>query len=246
MSGGTENLLSNVTTELLGSEYTTIKSITPSNTPQEAIISITSNVEPPTLEYELSPSKISLPNGKPCRIILQSTNGPCALIALANSLLLWGTLVLTGKTNVISNEQLLEILGSTLVNLYYDKKTNARNNDELGGGEDIIDKISDCLQKMQFGMCVDPRFGDPFSFSPFKESLLFELVGVQLCHAMVVEGEEYKELLGEKYGRMRRTSYDEAMQLACTDNTEEGKLLRRITFSICYECRNVDEDILGR
>ena len=254
MSGETENLVNaTVTTDVLGTDYaTTIKSVVPSHTPPEAILTTinsgTNNAnECPTLKYELSTTRIALPKGKPCRVILQSTNGPCALIALANSLLLKGTLIFTGNTSVVSNEQLLEALGSTLVNLYYDKKVNPRTSERVEE-EGIVDKIANCLQKMQFGMCIDPRFGDAFSFSPFKESLLFELAGVHLCHAMVVEGEEYQELLGDKYNRMRKASYDEAMQLACTDETEEGKWVKDddvISFSLICDCRDVDEAVPG-
>ena len=193
MSGETEKLINGATTEMLGGEHATVKALTPPIAPLETIISTTSNVERPTLEYELSPTLVSLPRGKPCRIVLQSSNGPCALIALANSLLLRGTLVLTGNTNIVGNEQLLEALGNTLVNLHYDKKTGVEASEDSEG---IIDSVSDCLHKMQFGMCVDPRFGDSFSFSAFKESVLFELVGVRLCHAMVVEGRRVQRVAG--------------------------------------------------
>lgn len=106
---------------------------------------------------------------RPCRMLVQSHNGPCALIAIANVLLLNGTLRLT-SANVSSGEcieadELLVVLGSTLVGVYYDEPERMM---QLTGGWDgsLVEHVGKTLDGMQDGLCVNPHFDDIFHFGP--------------------------------------------------------------------------------
>lgn len=116
---------------------------------------------------------------RPCRMLMQSHNGPCALIALANALLLNGTLRLGTTVNSTSSgefveaDELLVVLGSTLVGVYYDEPERML---QLTGGwdGDLVEHVRKALDGMQDGFCVNPHFDDIFHFGPTIEAMAKE------------------------------------------------------------------------
>ena len=89
----------------------------------------------------------------PLSIILQSRNGPCPLLAIANALILRGALVLHSDLGGISHSDLTNLIAD------YIFRTSGKN--MLGADENDKKKVDDVislLPKLHFGLDVNVKF----------------------------------------------------------------------------------------
>ncbi|KAJ1814592.1 Ubiquitin carboxyl-terminal hydrolase MINDY-2, partial [Coemansia sp. RSA 2599] len=110
------------------------------------------------------------------KIVTQNENGPCPLIALANSLVLLGRLSL-GRRPSISAAELVGVLGEALFG-------------NSGVASDDVDEILGLLPRLTEGLDVEIRFTDVFGFVEGPATRLFRAFGVPMVHGWVVEEED--------------------------------------------------------
>ncbi|SSD58953.1 uncharacterized protein SCODWIG_00714 [Saccharomycodes ludwigii] len=113
------------------------------------------------------------------RILLQNENGPCALIALTNILLLspshrkiaFTLLDYVNKHDIISLQALVTVLANIAVNA-------APQNDD-------ITELLNLLPQLHSGLSVDPCFNGSFENS--KELAIFRLFNIPILHGWCVD-----------------------------------------------------------
>eukprot|EP01028_Stygiella_incarcerata_P001003 TRINITY_DN1160_c0_g1_i1.p1 TRINITY_DN1160_c0_g1~~TRINITY_DN1160_c0_g1_i1.p1 ORF type:complete len:394 (+),score=138.07 TRINITY_DN1160_c0_g1_i1:58-1239(+) len=110
-------------------------------------------------------------------IILQNSNGPCPLIALANALALQGRLNLREEYEAITTEDLLEIIRRRIEQVW-------RKNPS----PDMKKNASDCIEMLPNflrGMDVNVRFKHTEDFEYTEHLLVFDILGIILRHGWI-------------------------------------------------------------
>lgn len=141
-------------------------------------------------------------NGQNHRILLQNENGPCALLALANVLLLSPNhtryscelIRLVNKGSEISLTELIEVLAD--IGLQVTDKP----------GTDISELLS-LLPRLHEGLNINPQFDG--SFENTKEMSIFRLFDVDLVHGWVI-GTLTNKSVNEK---LSHYSYESAQRI---------------------------------
>lgn len=140
-------------------------------------------------------------NGYPYRIVLQSDNGPCALIALCNVLLLSpqyaryvGALsrLVETRTDVGLDE-----LITTLANIGMQMPRGAQSD---------VNRLLELLPQLHTGLTINPVFNG--SFEDGDEMALFRLFNVSIVHGWVAD---YAEDRGQ-YEHVSKYSYEGAQR----------------------------------
>ncbi|KOG96128.1 ubiquitinyl hydrolase 1 DI49_5274 [Saccharomyces eubayanus] len=119
-------------------------------------------------------------NGETHRILLQNENGPCALLALANVLILSPShtkiscelIKLVNKGNEVPLGELVQVLAN--IGLQFTDKA----------GTDINELLT-ILPQLHKGLNVNPKFNGSFENS--KEMSIFRLFDVDLVHGWVID-----------------------------------------------------------
>lgn len=127
-------------------------------------------------------TKSILINGAQYRILLQNDNGPCALVALANVLLLSprhqrSALELTNLVNK-GNSITLSDLVTVLANIGIQTQ-NGANTD--------INQLLHILPQLHTGLNVNPLFNG--AFEDGVEMAIFRLYNVSLVHGWIIDGD---------------------------------------------------------
>lgn len=117
--------------------------------------------------------------GRQVPVLLQSRNGPCALLAVANGLLLRGTLKLKDGEDAVSSEWLLSQLAHLCETL------NARAAEENANVREAVSQVVDRLPHLLDGLVLNCRFGSCSDFEYTADLGLFDMFGLQLYHAWV-------------------------------------------------------------
>ncbi|AMD21345.1 HER066Wp [Eremothecium sinecaudum] len=149
------------------------------------------------LEFE---TKNVVTRGTRLPILLQNENGPCALIALANVLLL-SPKYASKASNLIRLVQkptvTLHDLVTSLANIAVQNSTSAYSD---------TDKLLKLLPQLHTGLPVDPAFDGTFRDTP--EMALFRLFNVKLVHGWLVDPDQFPN----DYERISPYSYDDAQK----------------------------------
>merc|ERR1719187_2614698 len=109
--------------------------------------------------------------GSARRILLQSANGPCPLLALCNFLLLRNQLSISTDARYISFAELVDMVSSYLFD------ANARASGEEGSA-DMRQNLQSCLDilpGLNVGLDVNCKFGGPRDFEYTQELAVFDL-----------------------------------------------------------------------
>ncbi|CAH8589032.1 unnamed protein product [Heterobilharzia americana] len=120
-------------------------------------------------------------------IITQNQNGPCPMIAIANVLLLRGTIDLPKDSELISGNRLLAILSELLL---------SKTPDDLDDGQ-LINYESNfydalCLfPSLQTGLDVNIRFTGVSDFEYTSTLSLFDLFNIHIYHGWLVDPDEH-------------------------------------------------------
>lgn len=123
--------------------------------------------------------------GSPRRILMQSANGPCPLLASCNVLLLRNQLSLP-RASCVSFEELIQRLSNLLLDL------NDRERDEVRAAniQQSLESCIELLPKLDVGLDVNCCFGGPREFEYTRELCIFDLLDISIVHGWVVDPED--------------------------------------------------------
>ncbi|GLH06077.1 Uncharacterized protein GBIM_11594 [Gryllus bimaculatus] len=103
---------------------------------------------------------------------MQNANGPCPLIAVANTLLLRGRVLISDMVVVVSAAQLVEYVSDAVA----DTVANVNAHDAIA-----------VLPELQHGLDVNVRFGGVSDFEPTRECAVFDVLRIPLYHGWLVD-----------------------------------------------------------
>jgi len=132
-------------------------------------------------------------------IILQNKNGPCPLIALANVLLLRGSITLPLDKKSIKNDELYAVVSEHLL----------QKQSERGIDENFEKNMNDCITifpKLSAGLDVNVKFGSINGFEYTNELIVFDILDIKLVHGWLVSPE------APNYEVITKYSYNKAME----------------------------------
>ncbi|KAG0669788.1 hypothetical protein C6P45_003308 [Maudiozyma exigua] len=161
------------------------------------------------------------------RILIQNENGPCALIALVNALVLDSTFksstmelrqLIERSRKYVDLDELLQAIASTILKI----STSTKEEESVGSQskcnnipeeeeESNISQILSLLPSLQDGMNINPIFNGSFKDSP--ELALFKSLGVKLVHGWLITDDN------EKLTNLSNVSYDEVLDM-CMEASE--------------------------
>lgn len=141
--------------------------------------------------------------GSPRRILLQSTNGPCPLLAACNTLLLRNQLSLPPGATCVS----FETLTQSLINLMLDLNDKERDEVRMANIQQSLEACIELLPTLNVGLDVNCRFSGPRDFEYTGALSVFDLLDISIVHGWVVapEDKEACRVLGTH-------SYNSAME----------------------------------
>lgn len=118
--------------------------------------------------------------GSPRQILLQSKNGPCPLLALANVLLLRNQMTISADKKYVSLNEVLQLI----TNLLLDLNANQDNDQSMFQGN--FDGCLNILPKLHDGMDVNVQFRKIDAFEFTQEMGIFDLLDIRLLHGWIV------------------------------------------------------------
>lgn len=153
----------------------------------------------------------------PVRIVTQEGDGPCSLIAIANCLLLRGTISLPDGDMWISHAHLLRILRDYALNV---------NRVPAGASDEVRANVHANMRAglkvlfsptMRKGMMCNPTLTNATSFEFTPEIGLFDLFRIRPVHGWVVEPEDSPCIHEFFKGRSYNQVQDAISHLLCGD-----------------------------
>jgi len=170
--------------------------------------------------------------GSARRVLLQSANGPCPLLALCNVLLLRNQLQISEDQRYISFHELLEMVS----NLLFELNGRSGDLDQTTSSRDanIQESLSSCLNilpKLNAGLDVNCKFSGPTDFEYTQELAVFDLLDISLFHGWVVSKQDetayaafgdlsYNQIIEKLIALEEARSTEEARQVAVSEGRE--------------------------
>lgn len=199
----------------------------------------------PTDFYEDTRDQYRLKNitffGSQRRILLQSANGPCPLLALCNVLLLRNQMRISMDARYVSFAELVEIVGSKLFEM---------NENATSGGDDHVDvgvlnlrantsAALEILPKLNAGLDVNCKFGGPTQFEYTSELGIFDLLDIGIYHGWVVG-----QANAAAHAAIAHLSYNQIVEklIAFQENPESGEDGRLIKDFLDCTASQLSED----
>ncbi|KAM8787330.1 ubiquitin carboxyl-terminal hydrolase MINDY-1 [Rhynchonycteris naso] len=121
--------------------------------------------------------------GERTPIITQSTNGPCPLLAIMNTLFLQWKVKLPPQKEVITSDELMSHLGDCLLSIKPQEKSEGL---QLNFQQNMDDAVT-VLPKLATGLDVNVRFTGVSDFEYTPECSVFDLLGIRLYHGWLVD-----------------------------------------------------------
>ncbi|XP_047581662.1 ubiquitin carboxyl-terminal hydrolase MINDY-1 isoform X1 [Lutra lutra] len=121
--------------------------------------------------------------GERTPIIMQSTNGPCPLLAIMNILFLQWKVKLPPQKEVITSDELMAHLGDCLLSIKPQEKSEGL---QLNFQQNVDDAMT-VLPKLATGLDVNVRFTGVSDFEYTPECSIFDLLGIPLYHGWLVD-----------------------------------------------------------
>ncbi|KAK4470331.1 hypothetical protein MN116_005895 [Schistosoma mekongi] len=155
-------------------------------------------------------------NNQTCPIITQNNNGPCPMIAIANVLLLRGTINLSNDSELISGNRLLAMLSELLL---------SKTPDDLDYGQQINyeSNFRDALclfPYLQTGLDINIRFTGVADFEYTSTLSLFDLFNIHIYHGWLVDPDEH-DLVAAVGNKTYNQLTEELLRLGSSDNCED-------------------------
>jgi hypothetical protein len=131
--------------------------------------------------------------GREVSILLQGENGPCALLAVANILLLRGEATFNRDLSVITAENVVQCIGNVLLDRSTSRQFSAVNH-----------AIS-LLPRLDEGLHVNVKFSSIDAFEPSPELDIFNLLQIQLYHCWLPSEEDpaFPYLVSSDFDRLQ-------------------------------------------
>jgi len=146
---------------------------------------------PPTMASSSDPQsyrvKKVIHHERECRILLQSENGPCPLLAIANILLLSGKLSLSSRaisTGRCDFDEVVTALATKLLDCKAPSEAMQENHEQ-----NVADAV-DSLSHLQVGLDVNIKFTSATAIEYTKELVTFDLLGLQIMHGWLVDPQD--------------------------------------------------------
>lgn len=160
------------------------------------------------------------------RVLTQNANGPCSLLALANALILRGSIHIPADRQSIDYDQLASLIGDFLVE---------RVRSQPPGAPSLsLSAALDILPTTTRGLDVNVGFTSIRHFEPIEghdngELALFSLAGVDLVHGWLAEPSASDPETYEAIERAGRTYEQAQMSIVTADDQTRGDaaVLRR-------------------
>lgn len=129
-------------------------------------------------------------------VLMQTKNGPCPLLAIANALFLWDKIHLDANQELISLKSLVEMLAGAL----FDLNANA----ESPNTQQLLDDCIGMLPTLARGLDVNVQFSGVRKFEFDRNVGVFDVFGLELFHGWVVDEGGGEEV----FSPMRQESYN--------------------------------------
>mmetsp|Transcript_9469 Transcript_9469/g.14279 ORF Transcript_9469/g.14279 Transcript_9469/m.14279 type:complete len:578 (+) Transcript_9469:85-1818(+) len=148
-------------------------------------------------------------------ILLQNENGPCPLLAAANSLLLKGVLTLPSqvvRANVASTDDVINLLAERTLKSQSDNPDSSHH----------IDELLQLFPSLQFGMDVNPKFTVGCTGYEYTLGLsALDLMGVELVHGWLIDAqdEDNGRVVGSK-------TYNELTEMIIMGKEASGEIAK--------------------
>ncbi|CAN8062494.1 unnamed protein product [Agarophyton chilense] len=113
-------------------------------------------------------------------ILLQNQNGPCALLALANAMLITGHTTLRPGTTELSESHLMALLAD------WASQPTSSNPQR----EHAVADFLDLLPRLTSGMTINMRFTAPTAFEFTRELGIFDIFPLRLLHGWLVDPQD--------------------------------------------------------
>ncbi|CAE8593807.1 unnamed protein product, partial [Polarella glacialis] len=155
--------------------------------------------------------------GSTRRILLQSQNGPCPLLAICNILLLRNVLKINPDTRYITFFELVDLVSDWL---FEANSSEGEPDSTSSRAVNLRESLSSCLEilpKLNVGLDVNCKFSGPTDFEYTRELSVFDLLDIALYHGWIVSQQDTTayELFGKlSYNQVveRLIAYEEARQ----------------------------------
>lgn len=172
---------------------------------------------PPIASKHLYPLKPLRFMSSPRRVLLQSSNGPCPLLALAN------TLILRGDVELRGDECTFDELVQELANLAVDRNLarGEGKDGELLTLESATGDLLSLLPTLAEGLDVNPSFTSVTSLEYTAALAAFELLGVDLVHGWLVAADD------PRAEHVAPLSYNRALDELIGEGGEDEDVVRR-------------------
>lgn len=163
------------------------------------------------------------------RILLQSKNGPCPLLAICNVLLLRNSLKINPDARYITFHELVALLSDLVFEVNSASQGNGGDSTS-SRAVNLRESLSTCLEilpKLNVGMDVNCKFGNVTDFEYTQETTVFDLLDIVLYHGWIVNKESPAyEIFGHlSYNQIveRLIAYGDAQQkLSAADGGGEA------------------------
>lgn len=126
--------------------------------------------------------------GAPRRILLQSKNGPCPLLAICNVLLLRNVLKISSDSRYISFAELVQMVSNWLFEA--NSKESGEDSTRAANLRESLNSSLEVLPKLNVGLDVNCRFGGVADFEYTQETTVFDMLDIALFHAWIVPKED--------------------------------------------------------
>nr|VZI49447.1 unnamed protein product [Spirometra erinaceieuropaei] len=126
-------------------------------------------------------------NGKKRAVITQNKNGPCPMLALANVLLLRGTLSLPEDCEIISGERIIACLSHYLFSL----TPEDLDDEDLPNYEKTVSDALNVFPSLQTGLDINVRFTGVTKFEYTSALGIFDLFKIGIYHGWVVDPNDH-------------------------------------------------------
>lgn len=125
--------------------------------------------------------------GREVSVVLQNVNGPCPLLALANILLLRGSISIHADFSHVGYDRLVTLIGDFLM------EGNNRQSVPPAMAANYEQNVFDALEQMpflQFGFDVNVRFDGIEGFEFTSGMSVFDLFNIRLVHGWLYEASD--------------------------------------------------------
>eukprot|EP00397_Hematodinium_sp_SG-2012_P024111 GEMP01025099.1.p1 GENE.GEMP01025099.1~~GEMP01025099.1.p1 ORF type:complete len:422 (+),score=97.19 GEMP01025099.1:173-1438(+) len=176
--------------------------------------------------------------GSSRRILLQSENGPCPLLALANVLLLRNQMKISLDTRYATLDDLLHLITNFLLDLNANISVTESSQTTSAAFRGNFDGCLNVLPSLNSGMDVNVQFRSIDAFEFTQELGIFDLLDIRLLHGWVVSAQDrvmYDLLGNESYNTVVERIFRLQDDNASLNDKQEAALMRNWLDETCSQ-----------